>query len=410
MDRILSILKFNVRSLLPKTSMTFQVLLFLIFLTSLLVFSHIAGATQEHELIRNIGLVIAALIGFPMLIWRTSIADRQASTAEASHVAETYTKAIEQLGAVNDEGYPKLELRLGALYSLEKIALSNEDYHPQVMEVLCAYVRLNARLNSLEHEKESMSVKAVDSPREDIQTAITIVGRRNVTFDPERASLNLSSVDLEGADFSNAQLNNVNFDGSHLANTKFINASIQHCSFVKVELGSSNLSLCNAVSSDFSSSSLIDSTLYGADISDSTLENTKLQSARLDQTRALRIKARSSDFSHAYIRDTDFSGSSLASGNFSDADAFSCQFIDVDINRANFSEANLNCSVFKNAKAHKAKFPEAELYTTAFEDMNFYGCDISAEDLFHSKLSNVGPEELINEVENLRKASAEAST
>lgn len=400
MDRILSILKFNVRSLLPETSRTFQVVLAIVFLIYLLLFSHISGITNEHELIRNIGLVIAALIGFPMLIWRTSIADRQASTAEASHVAETYTKAIEQLGAVNDKGHPKLELRLGALYSLEKIALTNEDYHSQVMEVLCAYVRLNARFNSIEREDESIPAEAVFSPREDIQTVMTILGRRNIGFDQENARLNLRSVDLEGTDLSGAHLDKAIFEGSHLEHTKFINASLKHCSFERANLAYSDLSDCDAFHSNFTD----------ANLKCAKLQNSKFQEVIFDRTNAQNLKARKADFRHATISDTNFSDAKLASSKFINSSAFTSQFLGTDINRADFSEAVLNNSVFRDVQAHRAKFSEAELYATAFEDMNFYGCDISAEDLFHSKLSNVGPEELINEVESLRKASAEAST
>ena len=63
---------------------------------------------------------------------------------------ERFTRAIDQLGATDDkEGEPKLEIRLGAIYALERIARdSPERDYATIMEVLTAYVRDNAPLPS----------------------------------------------------------------------------------------------------------------------------------------------------------------------------------------------------------------------------------------------------------------------
>src|SRR3954451_15130546 len=57
----------------------------------------------------------------------------------AGHFTERFTRAIDQLG---DE---KLDVRLGGIYALERIAEDSEGDHPQVIEVLTAYVREHAR-------------------------------------------------------------------------------------------------------------------------------------------------------------------------------------------------------------------------------------------------------------------------
>jgi hypothetical protein len=54
-------------------------------------------------------------------------------------VTDRYTKAIEQLGS------DKLDVRIGGIYALERIARDSRDDHPQVVEVLTAYVREHAR-------------------------------------------------------------------------------------------------------------------------------------------------------------------------------------------------------------------------------------------------------------------------
>jgi hypothetical protein len=49
-------------------------------------------------------------------------------------ITERYTRAVEQLGS------DKLELRLGAIYALERIARDSERDHWPIMEILTAYV------------------------------------------------------------------------------------------------------------------------------------------------------------------------------------------------------------------------------------------------------------------------------
>ena len=63
---------------------------------------------------------------------------------QQGQITERFTRAIEQLGATGDKGVRKLEIRLGGIYALERIAWdSPERDYSTVMEVLTAYVREN---------------------------------------------------------------------------------------------------------------------------------------------------------------------------------------------------------------------------------------------------------------------------
>src|SRR4051794_33235111 len=57
----------------------------------------------------------------------------------AGQLTERFTRAIDQLGSKS------LDVRLGGIYALERIARDSADDHPQVIEVLTAYVRAHAR-------------------------------------------------------------------------------------------------------------------------------------------------------------------------------------------------------------------------------------------------------------------------
>jgi hypothetical protein len=98
------------------------------------------------EVIRNFGLVLAALVGI-YLAWRRVTASsiqanaslRQVDLARRDHVAELFNRAVGQLGD------PKLEVRLGAIYTLRQIAHDFPDLSGPTYELLTTYLRENVR-------------------------------------------------------------------------------------------------------------------------------------------------------------------------------------------------------------------------------------------------------------------------
>lgn len=102
--------------------------------------------TAFSEIVRNLGLVLAALVGI-YLAWRrvtaaTIQADaslQQAELARRDHVAELFNRAVGQLG---DD---KLEVQLGAIYTLRQIARDFPDLSGPTYELLTTYLRESVR-------------------------------------------------------------------------------------------------------------------------------------------------------------------------------------------------------------------------------------------------------------------------
>jgi hypothetical protein len=97
------------------------------------------------ELVRNFGLVGAAIIGLILGGMRVVAANRQAQAAlrqaelaRRDHVAELFNRAVGQL----DDS--KLQVRLGAIYTLRQIEQDFPDLAGAVFELLSAYLRENA--------------------------------------------------------------------------------------------------------------------------------------------------------------------------------------------------------------------------------------------------------------------------
>jgi len=154
---------------------------------------------------------LALLAGFYFTL------DKLRITTE-SQLADRFTQAVDQLASEN------LELRLGGIYALERIARGAEaDYWP-VMEILTTYVRERAPWKESRPPNEEPPARKLAA---DIQAALTVLGRRERVYktgedlrldlrgtDLRRA--NLSGAHLEGAILSGAHLEEANLSGAHL--------------------------------------------------------------------------------------------------------------------------------------------------------------------------------------------------
>ncbi len=167
---------------------------------------------------------------------QSKIAQQQANTAEQGLITDRLNKATEGLGK-NENGEPILEIRIGSLYALERIAQDSIRDHIQIMEILCTYIRHNRPLSTNPAEVIPIS--------HDIQTAITIIGRRGRWEDGEEYlkeeilnnyTINLFGCNLCGANFSNANLAKASFIGSDMNNSLFNDTDL-----TKARLGNTDL-------------------------------------------------------------------------------------------------------------------------------------------------------------------------
>ena len=224
---------------------------------------------SHHDKIRNLALVAGALIGAPVVLWRTTIAhqesqtrDKEAKTREedaktrqqdantnsANAVATAYAQAITQLGWSNSRGNPVVEGRLGAIYALEKIAINNIDYRRQIIRLLTSYVRQHTDIYLNKDYTYEFT------PREDIQGIFNVF-----SYDIGADWINSALLDGDYLDFSNCHLRKVkfvskgllcSFDGADLEAAEFIGSvfkpfsSFHSCSLQGAYLGNSCLALC----------------------------------------------------------------------------------------------------------------------------------------------------------------------
>jgi hypothetical protein len=121
-------------------------------------------------------------------------------------VTDRYTKAIGLLAS------EKLDERIGGIYALEHIMVESERDHETVVQVLAAFVREHAAIGT------TRPILWIDPPRRtrtdepdqepapatDVQTALTVLGRRPSR--KENRPLDLRRSDIRGADLRTAHL------------------------------------------------------------------------------------------------------------------------------------------------------------------------------------------------------------
>jgi Pentapeptide repeats (8 copies) len=177
----------------------------------------------------------AALLAGLYFAWQTIDAtNKNLELTKEGQITERFTKAIEQLGS------SKLEIRLGGIYALERIARDSKKDHWPIMEVLTAHVRENAQKPELEHKLKYEDLFSEDLPlvplATNIQAILTVIGRR--TLDHE----NGQNLDLHETDLHGANLHNTHLKGANLNETNLIYADLEGAHLEGAHLSGAHLS------------------------------------------------------------------------------------------------------------------------------------------------------------------------
>src|SRR5271165_2506259 len=122
---------------------------------------------------------LATMLGAVVVLGGAYFTWRNIKLVQEGQITDRFTKAIEQLGAVDASGKKKMEVRLGGIYALERIANQSERDHWPIVEVLSAYVRENAPRKSQGSTQENQASGEPSHLALDIQAILTVLGRRD---------------------------------------------------------------------------------------------------------------------------------------------------------------------------------------------------------------------------------------
>src|SRR6266511_2639116 len=153
-------------------------------------------------------LVIAGLVLLAGVVatWRqVQLTRHQLEILREGQITERFTRAIEQLGSDN------LDVRLGGIYALERIASSSKVDRGPILEVLTAYVRGHSPWPPAGWE-----YGAATPPEPDDRQLASLQFRKPDVQGADLQGADLQRADLTGANLSGADLRGAALDGAVL--------------------------------------------------------------------------------------------------------------------------------------------------------------------------------------------------
>jgi uncharacterized protein YjbI with pentapeptide repeats len=426
----------------------------------------VVGAVLAHALVGlrydaprigfGTGGIAVAVIGAPFVIWRAIVAQKTVDVTEQGHITDRINKAVEGLGAEKEinwigqsvnichgavngseaysrtvirrqgetvsldnhetperegewqvftETQPNLEVRIGAIYALERIAQDSARDHVQIMEILCAYIRQNAPapaeddwpvLEMRESEddgplepdwKERLrkfkdaqnTAKSGLRPREDIQVALTVIGRRSaeqrqIEAGPGRGEqggfpfdIPCPEYDMSGEDHDPKTLS------IYLDNLENWSVGLKSYDGYRLDLRNTDLRGTDVSRLNLAGARMDGAFLHGANLREAELQGANLLKARLPGARLSKARLQGAFLAGSWLQGAFFHETQLQVTNLFAALSQEAAFHDARLDRAELTGARLQGAYFNLAQLQGAKLEAAR-----FQGVGFWGAHISA--------------------------------
>lgn len=285
--------------------------------------------------------------------WKNFLtAQEDLKTTKEGQITDRFTRAIDQLGEVDQLGNPAIEIRLGGIYALERTANeSDKDYWP-IIEILTAYIRKNSSI-------EDLKVKEQNKVPLDIQAILNVIGRRAYTYKFGEANrINLQRTFLKGI-----HLKETHLEGADLTESNFVAAHLEKAHLEEALLEKSNFSAAYLDQAD-----LRDTYCEMAQFEGSIIEGANLQKANFERAILSGANLRETNCESANFDAANCSGAFFEKAHLEKASFFGTQFYEAHLTEANFRGASLQKANFKKAHLYKTLFDNAFLKYAHFEE------------------------------------------
>ena len=274
-------------------------------------------STSRSEVVRNLGLLGAAVIGLGVGSWRAytayhqtqasrrqaeaateqaRVANEQARIAQQGQITNLFSTAVEHLGS------EQLPVRLGGIYALWRLIKDSPDRVISVIDILCAFVRhpphepAQGPDPSASEDGQASAEKAkkpgsTNKIRPDVQTVLDRIGTKKAVYRallPAGYRLDLTGANLAGArltdaDLRYADLSGANLWGANLAVADLAGAVLERANLTRANLYRANLTNTNLVLANLTHANLLSANLTGANLLSAYLTVADLTNAIVTQ-------------------------------------------------------------------------------------------------------------------------------
>lgn len=330
------------------------------------------------------------------------------------------------------ETEPNIEVRIGGLLSLERISQDSVNYdhgrdHVRVMEILCAYIRNNAKAggardfpfpdweplkddatsderNQRQAERKKRFGYLTDSyarhwtetlpkVREDIQLALSILGRRGMKqrLHEARWGDRKCSVGEWPFDSTSPSLSKVERDEltpitlrQYLTSLKTWKKQLDSYAGFRLDLRETNLQNADLSDGNFSGALLTDARMEGANLARVRLEGANLKRVRMEGADAQEARMQGARLSQARMEGVNLRQAHLEASSLARA-----RLEGVHLRRAHLEGTNLSQARMQGANLRQAYFDGARLKGARMEGGYLRQVYMSNTMLTHAFLADV---------------------
>lgn len=312
----------------------------LLVLPGLVVDHDLAGAqlvaADRLNAVNNVRTTLLQAIGGAVVLFGAYATWRQLRVSQdglnatrEGQVTDRFSRAVEQLGS------DKLDVRIGGIYALWRIADHSVRDYEAVVSIMAAYLRTHLPWPPQEPgapaaDASINSVRPLETRAADAQVALTCLG----VLGQERPAgwLNVSYTDLRRADCDGLWLNGVNLDGTCLE-----------------------------------AASVYQVNLRGASLITANLRHAELGTSILHQARCTEADLRGARLLKADLREANFSGADLREANVRKARAAGAVFVRADLRMADLRGCDLSGTDLRQAKLEAALASDLTIWPAGFD-------------------------------------------
>lgn len=204
--------------------------------------------------------------------------------ARRGQVSERFTRAVEQLGAREENGTPDTAVRTGALFSLMRIGIDSPDHTQPALLVVATYVRRFKKPVDLKPHGCGADFDFTQS-QPDIANALRFVLYRIAAKLDGEAFLG-----LRGANLNGLALDGLNLSDFDLTRIKFRHASLTRANFGQAGLRQANFENACLTDANFNGASLKGAIFSGANLKGAKFTQEELDGALLSEAQKGQVK------------------------------------------------------------------------------------------------------------------------